>query len=313
LINTFLEECPMWCNGLSRGGLMVLASVLVALPAAAEDSAERKQDEQAIRATAQAYLAALTKGDPKALAEFWTKEGYFIDELGNATPANELAAAVERKPGQGAPPETKVTASKIRFLTGDVAIEDGTSEVASPGAKGASPVRGHFHAAWVKQEGRWRLASLCEVPIASPDDSRLADLGWMVGTWTAENGGAKLEAIVQWNATGTFLLRDMKAILDGKVVLRGSQRVGWDPPTQKLRSWSFDSDGGFSESTWTQEGGSWVGQGTGVLPDGRRNSATTVITFDGKDSFTRKVLAGRVDGEPTPDQEIRFTRRAEPK
>ena len=54
-------------RSLSCGGLMVLASVLVALPAAAENAGAREQDEQAIRTTAKAYLAALAKGDPKAL------------------------------------------------------------------------------------------------------------------------------------------------------------------------------------------------------------------------------------------------------
>ena len=134
----------------------------------------------------------------------------------------------------------------------------------------------------------------------------------MVGAWTADSGGAKLEVNVQWNATGTFLLRDIKVIDDGKVVLRGSQRIGWDPLTRKLKSWSFDSDGGYDEATWTKDGDSWVGQATGVLPDGRQSSATTVITFDGKDSYARQVLAGRVQGEPTPDQEVRFTRQANP-
>jgi hypothetical protein len=181
-----------------------------------------------------------------------------------------------------------------------------------PNAKGAPPVSGHFHAIWVKQDGRWRLASLCEIPIASPADPSLSELGWMVGTWTADSDGAKLEVTVQWNSTGTFLLRDMKAILDGKVGLRGSQRIGWDPLTRKLKSWSFDSDGGHGEATWVKNGDSWVGQATGVLSDGRQSSATTVITFDGKDSFTRKVLAGRVQGEPTPDQEVRYTRRTNP-
>jgi len=296
----------------SRGGLMVLVTALVALPASAEDAGARKQDEQAIRATAKAYLATLAKGDPKALAEYWTADGYFIDELGNAKPASELAAEAKQTIGQGPKPESKATVSKIHFLTADVAIEDGTSEVALPDAKGVLPVRGHFHATWVKQDRRWRLASLCEIPIASPADQRLADLDWMVGTWTADSGGVTLEVIVQWNATGTFLLRDMKAIDDGKVVLRGSQRIGWDPLTRKLKSWSFDSDGGYGEATWTRDGDSWVGQATDVLSDGRQSSATTVITFDGKDIFTRKVLAGRVEGEPTPDQEVRFTRRAKP-
>ena len=296
---------------ISFGGLIVLASVFVLVPASAEDAAARKQDEQAIRTTARAYRSALAKGDSKALAEFWTTDGDFVDELGDAHPASELVADAEQTSGEGPQPEIKVTASKIRFITSDVAIEDGASEVVLPNAKGAPPLSGHFHAVWVRQDGRWRLASLCEIPIASPADSHLSELGWMVGTWTANSDGAKLELTVQWNATGTFLLRDMKAIREDKVVLRGSQRIGWDPLTRKLKSWSFDSDGGFGEAAWTKDGDSWVGQATGVLPDGRQSSATTIITFDGKDSFTRKVMAGRVQGESTPDQEVRYTRRSE--
>jgi uncharacterized protein (TIGR02246 family) len=296
-------------NGSSRGSLMVLIYVLVALSARADD-ATRQRDEQAIRTTAKAYMAALANGDPKAISEYWTTDGDFIDDLGNAHPASELAAEVKPTAGQGPQAGAKVAPSRIRFLTDDVAIEDGESDVESPDAKAAPSVRGHFHAVWVKQSGRWRLASLCEIPIGSAADPRLADLGWMVGDWTAESGGARLEVHLQWNATGTFLLRDSKAVADGKVVLRGSQRIGWDPLTRKLKSWGFDSDGGYDEATWTNEGNSWVGQSTGVLPDGRQSSATTVITFDGKDSYVRKVLAGRIQGEPLPDQEVRFTRQA---
>ncbi len=291
------------------GGLMVLASVLVAFPAAAENAGARFQDEQAIRATTKAYLDALTKGDSKALAAFWTADGEFFDDQGDAHPASELAAEAEEAIGQGPQPKMKVTASKIRFLTAEVAAEDGASEVELPDTKGATPVRGQFHAIWIKQAGRWRLASLCEVASESPTDARLSELGWMVGEWTAESGGIRLEVTVDKSATGTFLLRDVTAIDGGKVVLRGSQRIGVDPLTRKLKSWSFDSDGGYDEATWTKEGDSWVGQATGVLPDGRRTSDTTVITFDGQDSYTRKVLANRIEGEPAPDQEVRFTRQ----
>jgi len=296
----------MHWRSLSRGSLAVLACVLFALPASADEAATRQREEQAIRTTAKAYLAALANGDPKAIAEYWTPDGDFIDNSGNAHPASELAAELKPTAGQAPKAGTKVTLSRIRFLTDDVAIEDGesTDDQTAPSA------RGHFHATWVKQSGRWRLASLCEIPIGSTADPRLADLGWMVGAWTAESGGARLEVHVQWNATETFLLRDSKAVVDGKVVLRGSQRIGWDPLTRKLKSWGFDSDGGIDEATWTNEGDSWVGQSTGVLPDGRQSSSTTVITYDGKDSYVRKVLAGSVQGEPLPDQEVRFTRQA---
>ena len=219
-----------------------------------------------------------------------------------------MVAEIEPAAGQGPPSEVKVIASKIRFLTADVAVEDGANEISQSGDEA---VRGHFHATWVKQEGRWRLASLCEIPMAAADEPHLSDLGWMVGTWTANSGDTRLEVAVQWNATNTFLLRDLKATRDGKVLLRGSQRIGLDPLSGKLRSWSFDSDGGYGDATWSKQGDSWVEHVAGVLPDGRQTSATMVVTFDGKDSFTRKAFDGRIEGEPIPDQDVRFTRRPE--
>lgn len=295
------------------GGLMVLASALVGRLGLAEDSAARQQDERAIRETAKAYAVALAKGDAKAIAEFWTKDGDYFDELGNPHLAGELSADVDRAAGNDSRSENKVTSSKIRFLTADVAVEDGTSEVVLPDANGAPPERGQYHAIWVKQDSRWRLTSLCEMPVTAISEPRLSELDWMVGNWIADSDGTTLELNVQWNDGGTFLLRDTKAIRDGKVVLRGSQRIGWDPRTRTLKSWSFDSDGGHAEAYWVKEGDAWVGQSTGVLPDGRQSSSVTVMTFDGKDRYTRKVLSGRIDNEPIPDQELHFVRRAQPK
>lgn len=295
-----------WCCG------SIALFFLLAVPSfGAEHAGARKQDEQNIRATAKAYREALAKGDAKAIAEFWTADGDFVDDLGTVHSAKELATEVEQPASRGSQPEVKVTASTIRFLTPDVAIEDGASETGLPDANEPSAARGHFHATWVKQDGRWRLASLCEIPNASAAEPSLADLGWMVGRWTADSNDATLDVNIQWNVAGTFLLRDTKVIRDGKVFLRGSQRIGWDPLTRRIKSWNFDSDGGYGEAIWSKDGDSWVGQGTGVLSDGRQSSATTVITFDGKNNYTRKVLAGRVQGESTPDQELKFTRRAD--
>ena len=29
-----------------------------------------------------------------------------------------------------------------------------------------------------------------------------------------------------------------------------TQRIGWDPAAKQIRSWEFDSEGGFGEGTW---------------------------------------------------------------
>ena len=48
-----------------------------------------------------------------------------------------------------------------------------------------------------------------------------------------------------------------------------TQRIGWDPLTKQIKSWVFDSEGGYGDGLWTRKGNQWVIKSTGVLPDGR--------------------------------------------
>jgi uncharacterized protein (TIGR02246 family) len=270
-------------------------------------TADRAQDEQAIRAAAKGYLEALGRGDARALAGYWTADGDVVDELGQSHPASELLKQLAPPEPGAARPEIKMHESKIRFFSDEVAIEDGTSEVtASDGRVGA---KGRFSAVWVKQNGGWRLASLREARIPNVDrPARLADLDWLVGQWSAESGDTKLEVSVRWNANETFLLRDLKVAREQKTIFHGSQRVGWDPRTGQLKAWNFDSDGGYGEGAWTRDGESWVIRMAGVLPDGRPNLTTTVVTPEGPDHFrlssTRSPGAGAAEGT----MQIEFTR-----
>lgn len=298
----------MRVNRLVVGSLTLVAVMATQAACAAQDAA-RKQDEQAIRAAAKEYLTALARGDAKAIAQSWTADGQFVDAEGRSHAAAELAAEATPPKDDAPRPQVNVTASTIRFITADVAVEDGASEITWPEANGP-PTRGRFHATWVKQQGRWRLASLCEMA----DDAQagpLADLAWMVGAWRAESDGTQFDAVVKWNDAGTALVRETQALRDGNLVLSSSQIVSWNPRTEQVQSWSFDPQGGHAEGTWTRDGDVWIEQVSGVLPDGRETSATVRIKPDGPDAFTRKLTDTRVDGKGVPDQEVRFQRLAE--
>src|SRR5262249_37864453 len=110
-----------------RVSFLVIVAVLAASTVAADEN--RTQDEQAIRAAAQEYLAALAKGDAKAGAASWTADGERLDEQGHVPLASKLGAECHPPAESGQLAEAKMTASKIRFLTADVALEDGSSEV----------------------------------------------------------------------------------------------------------------------------------------------------------------------------------------
>jgi hypothetical protein len=42
--------------------------------------------------------------------------------------------------------------------------------------------------------------------------------------------------------------------------------------SRRIRSWTFDSDGGFAEATWTCKKDRWFIQNKGTLADGRKAS-----------------------------------------
>lgn len=299
----------MHCRLLVVAGLLAAVFSPLLATRAAEQPANRSEDEQAIRAAAKQYVEALDRGDAKQLAESWTADGDYIDEQGISHPANELVVEAARSAGQGQHPQVKLIESSIRFLTDDVAIEDGTSEVSRPGTAGP-PSRGRFSVIWVKQDGHWRLASLREVRVGrAPKLARLKDLDWMVGQWTAGSEDTTLEVSARWNTTETFLLRNLTVRRSGKVVFSVAQRIGWDPLEHKLKSWVFDSDGGYGEGTWSTEGDTWMVQTSGVLPDGRQVTAVHQFLRDGPDRFTWKSIDRNIDGERKGDAELLFSRK----
>ena len=102
----------------------------------------------------------------------------------------------------------------------------------------------------------------------SPHD-RLKPLAWLVGDWVDEGSDAVVQIACKWSDDTNYLLVDFNAKIQGKPALKSSQRIGWDPLTQKVKSWVFDSDGGHGEGLWSQVENRWVIKSTAVMPDGQ--------------------------------------------
>ena len=92
--------------------------------------------------------------------------------------------------------------------------------------------------------------------------------------------------------------------------LEGTQVIGWDPAAGTIRSWMFDSDGGFGEGAWSKKGNSWVVKFHQVLPDGRKASATNIYTIVDDNTVTWKSVGREVDGQFLPNvDEVTMVRK----
>ena len=92
--------------------------------------------------------------------------------------------------------------------------------------------------------------------------------------------------------------------------MKSQQRIGWDPLAGKVRSWMFDSDGGYAEGSWTLVDNAWVIKSTAVMPDGETGSATVTMTPKDKDRFVMKGTERIVGEERNDDFEVTVVRPA---
>ena len=92
--------------------------------------------------------------------------------------------------------------------------------------------------------------------------------------------------------------------------MSGSQLIGWDPRLKQIRSWVFDSDGGFSEALWSRDGDRWVIKSIGVVKDGRAASATNILTRVNRDTIRWTSVDRTIGSEVLPDaEEITLVRK----
>jgi uncharacterized protein (TIGR02246 family) len=275
----------------------------------------RTRDEEALLKRAEAFAAAFNKGDAAALAAFWATDADYVDQAGHSLKGRKAIEETYRKlfaANKGA--KLLILIESARFVTPDVAIEDGRTEVL-PG-DGGPPRSAHYTAVHVKQEGKWLLSSVRETVAPPPSHhEHLQELEWLVGHWTdhADKGAAAQgeagRASFAWADNRNFLVASMTTTLKDVPVAAQTQWIAWDPSAKRIRSWSFHSGGGFGEATWTRDGDRWLIKTTAILRDGKKLEASNIVTRVDADHLTWQSTRRTLDGQALPDlPEIKMKR-----
>lgn len=279
----------------------------------ATDKAEEKAEAAEIDQVFATLEESFNRGDAKQLAACWMPDGEFVgprDERIDgrakieASFANYLAAHKTAK--------IRLAVVTWRRVADDVALVDLVSEMTpTPEGLTSQPTAS---AVLVKRDGHWLIGRMHETVGVRPDHHvRLKKLGWLTGDWSSEktdDSGVTAHSTCDWTANGSYLIR--KFVIEGKhgVLSSGTEVIGWDPRTHRIRSWAFDSDGGFGESTWTQDGDRWIVKHSSTRADGGDASATHVVSIVDADTLSVQSKDRMVNGVKKPDlPEMKLKRR----
>jgi hypothetical protein len=167
--------------------------------------------------------------------------------------------------------------------------------------KDGAAVATRYVAINVKKGDRWLISQLTETDAPAPNAySRLQQLEWLVGNWENKAGDLTVETKIDWAGDKNFLTRKFKIKGSDQEETDGWEIIGWDPERQQIRSWIFDSNGGFGESTWSNDGEHWLIKASNVLPDGGHSTAEHVLTKVDDNKFSWETQNRSLNGDPQP-------------
>ncbi|QJW98575.1 YybH family protein [Frigoriglobus tundricola] len=279
--------------------------------AAAQSPKKDNPEEAALLKRAEAFVEAFHSGDAKRVAAFWAADGDYTDLTGKrltGRDALEKSFAAFFEANKGA--KLRIEIESLRFVTPEVAIEDGVTAVLAP--DGGPPSRAKYTIVHVKKDGTWFLGSVRESVYTPPSNAEhLNGLEGLIGSWAAEDGGGGEVARVsfEWAENQNFITSTFTTTFKNISVGGGTQWVGWDAAAKTVRSWSFHANGGFGEGTWARDGKTWTVKTAAVLPDGKKATATEVITLIDADTVGLAAKDRTVDGKPVPDvKEVKLKR-----
>jgi uncharacterized protein (TIGR02246 family) len=288
-----------------------LAAMSVLLAVGVVRAADSPDDAAvaAVRKSGERLVIAFNAGKIDELANMFLPKGELIDEEGTVYQGpQEIKDLLKTFFQQFAGAKLAINVESIR-LVGPVAIDEGTRTMTA--ADGAVKSQFRYISVWAKTDKGWQLASLrdfADDPAPTPQDN-LQPLAWLVGDWINEGADGKVAISYRWSDDKNFLLGEFLINSSEGAPRKTTQRIGWDPSIGRIRSWLFDSDGGFAEGFWTVTEEGIVIKSSSVNSDGSTATATLDITSQDKDHFTIEGTDRIVGDILEEDFELTVTRR----
>lgn len=265
----------------------------------------RASDEESIRHMSETFVKAYNQGNARLVGDHFTDDAEYVDDTGNCLHGRrEIEESLQTFFADNPDCALEIDIDTIRFVSPAVAVEDGTSRTHREGED--TPAERRYTAVYVKTNGKWFAASVRE-HVAKPQKQhrdQLEQLKWLLGDWIDEGD----ESIVHFSCRpvdgGNFFLRTFTIHIAGQEAMTGTQRIGWDPLSGRLRVWIFDSAGAYGEGFWHRDGSSWVLKVTGVTADGQSVSSTSIYEPINGHTMTWRFVDYEVGGVRQPDSDI---------
>lgn len=292
--------------GAMASGCVACAALIFGLsePSRGDDASEKE-----IATALDSYQKAYNARKIDDLMAFWSKDADFVDHRGRSYKGRDAVTDLFRKAlSSDRKYQIKLNVTSRKFLTPDVAMDDGEIELLE---SNGDVERGRYVTVWGKADGKWLIRSVRDIPVEPSEQDvaapSLDGLEWLVGDWVSDSKEAPVKLTTRWRADKKFLMQEYAATAGDKP-FTVTVFIGWDPVNRHVRSWFFDSTGGYGQGAWQQREKKWVVSSNGVLPDGRIGSSIYTWTMTNETTLDWSATEREVDGQSVADTAVTFRR-----
>ncbi len=277
----------------------VLAATLCAPLACAQDIPSQQKNEATIRDGVEAYVKAFNQSDAEAVAAFWSPEAVYTNRISGQQVVGREAIVKQFKELFESAGKMKldISVESIQFVSPNVAVEHGTAKFLAPDT---DPESVEYSAVYVRRDGKWLLDRVTDEAAKASNSSyeKLKELEWFVGSWVDRDENIQIVTDCKWTKNKSFITRTFTVSAGDKVELSGMQIIGWDAASKQIRSWTFDSDGGFASGVWSKSKDRWYVHKKGTTADGETTTAVNHVTPVDENTFafqsTQRTVAGQM-------------------
>lgn len=262
----------------------------------------KEADKKAIRNAVQAYQEAYNQRDDVKLSALWSSNASYLNPItGESAEGREaIEKLFKERFAKGEKKHLEIEIKNIEFPNEEEAIENGVIKVTVPDQPEQQMA---YEVKFIKENGKWLVNAINEIKLQESIShfEQLKDLEWLVGKWEDSDDNVQILFNNQWDKYKNFITVNFKMNIYDQDDIEGKQIIAWDPVKDAIRSWVFDSDGGFGEGTWKKTDKSWYATMHYTLGDGRIASSINIYTPVDNHSYTFASVEREVDGEILPD------------
>lgn len=262
-------------------------------------------DQEQVATRLKEFTDDISQGKTDNIGTFWTEDAQVINPLTGQVinGRNDIAQYLQKKAQDLKGKEVQFHITRTDVKNPNLVTVQGVVDFYQDGKVVDQQAR---EVDLVKDNGIWYLDFLREIhvdlaPTLSHD--HLKELDWLLGNWKDKDQDVTISYDGKWDRYKNFIIQRFDMSIYGLETLEGRQIITWDPIEKKIRSWIFDSDGGFGQGTWTKTDEGWSTKIDYTLATGETATSTNMYTKISPSSYTYSSIDRKVGDTKLPNVE----------